>query len=162
MPVLPYALRMPENKGAKVNVLPFAKPMKRKRKRAVLPAPLAFPKPAGRQLDPASREWVLTLACLFAGKHVCVSLQGGRAEGHHAGLRPMNRKADDDTMIPLCSQAHRDYEHGSGVFKDMDKYSRRLWAEKAIFETQSKWQTISATGTAGSEVISFGTGFVIA
>jgi hypothetical protein len=28
--------------------------------------------------------------------------------------------------------------------------------------TQSKWQTISATGTAGSEVISFGTGFVIA
>lgn len=99
---------------------------------------IPFAKPTGRTMNAEYREFVLGLPCRFAGVHRCE----GRVEGHHAGRRPHNRKADDDTMVPLCSRAHRDYEHGSGVFYSLNKDQRREWAERAIAETQAQWEKL--------------------
>ena len=96
---------------------------------------MRFPKPTGRRRDRAYLLWVKSLPCLFAGEHGC----RGATEAHHAGRRPHNRKCDDTEVVPLCPRAHRDYEYASGVFKGMDLYARRAWAERAIAITQALW-----------------------
>lgn len=95
----------------------------------------ALPKPAGRVHDRVYLAWVRTQPCLFRGGHRCQ----GRVEAHHTGRRPLGRKCDDREGVPLCSRAHRDWEHAAGVFKGLDQTDRRQWARRAIAYTQARW-----------------------
>ncbi len=69
----------------------------------------------------------------------------GAIEAHHAGSRPMGRKADDHTCIPLCKVHHQDWHAGAGPFKGWGRTARRLWADVCIEATQ-KALGYTATG----------------
>jgi hypothetical protein len=75
------------------------------------------------------------LPCLLAWTKKCL----GRVHAHHAGERPgMSRKAPDDTAVPLCVRHHVEWHDASGHFASLDKAGRRLWAEAAIVDTQTR------------------------
>ncbi len=64
----------------------------------------------------------------------------GEVEADHAGRRPMGRKADDATTIPLCQQHHHDRGSFSGAFKTFNQAGMRAWLAEAIEQTQAMWR----------------------
>ena len=116
LPVLPYALRMPENKGAEVNVLPFGKPTKRIRDTGYMAA-------------------VRLLPCCAAHYGGCE----GAVEADHASRNHgSNRKGDDLATIPLCHRHHMQRHNWSGPFKQMSGAQMLAWCTARITETQSR------------------------
>ncbi len=73
----------------------------------------------GSEKDPAYREYILSLPCLIAGKHICQ----GRVTGHH--IRRFGSGRVDRRMIPLCAGAHL-IQCGS----DAIEHGKRLWCER--------------------------------
>ena len=91
----------------------------------------ALPKPIGRQLDPGYLRAVRRLPCLLSGAGCW-----GPVEADHAGPRPVGRKADDRTAVPLCRQHHHQRTNACGWFRDLTPEQRRVWCERAIEQTQ--------------------------
>ena len=91
-----------------------------------------------RKLDPVYLGDVRAMDCCAplyeGGKFFSVCIGGVQA--HHAGLRPLGRKADDDTAIPLCTRHHGEWHSGYGVFKGWTRAQRRDWADERIAETR--------------------------
>lgn len=90
---------------------------------------------SGRVRNRAYLELVHRLPC-----YALTTVPGHRCEGpieaDHAGRRPLGRKADDDTCIPLCRLAHRQRTDWSGPFRSWTKIQMREWLERAVFWTR--------------------------
>lgn len=63
----------------------------------------------------------------------------GPIEADHAGRRGLGRKADDDTVIPLCDGHHDDRTDHTGAFKNVSRDDERDWRERAIERTRRAW-----------------------
>jgi hypothetical protein len=90
---------------------------------------------SGRKRDPEFLALVHRLPCcarLVAG-HRCE----GPIEADHAGERPLGRKADDDTTIPLCMLGHRERTDFSGPFRSWDRAAMRAWLDASIEATRT-------------------------
>jgi hypothetical protein len=94
------------------------------------------PRRSGRVRDVPYMVWVKTLACVARGLpgHVCA----GPIEADHAGPRPLGRKADDRTCIPLCQLGHRERTDHTGCFRFMSKAEMRSWLDGQIAATQAR------------------------
>lgn len=91
--------------------------------------------------DHAYMAWVHTLDCC-APDHVCA----GRIEAHHAGKKPgLRLKAPDDTVIPLCTQAHRDIDAHAGPFRGWTGAELREWQDYQIIVFQAMWEVFGKT-----------------
>ena len=81
---------------------------------------------SGRVRDTAFLAWVHTQRCMAAELlgpgHVCE----GPIEADHAGARPLGRKADDATSIPLCLRAHRERTDFAGAFREEAAFRQEL------------------------------------
>lgn len=62
----------------------------------------------------------------------------GPTEADHAGVRPVGRKADDDTAIPLCRRHHRERTDYTGVFGMFNAALMRNWCDMAIAATRAR------------------------
>ena len=95
--------------------------------------------PHRRPTSPENKDrmaWIRTLACC-APAHICA----GRIEAHHAGKKPgLRLKAPDDTVIPLCQQAHHDIDNHSGPFRNMTRDELREWQDYKIVVFQTMWE----------------------
>ncbi len=60
----------------------------------------------------------------------------GRIHAHHAGQRPLGRKASDYTAISLCAAHHDAWHSGSAPFKGWTRAARREWSDYVIRRTQ--------------------------
>lgn len=61
---------------------------------------------------------------------------GGIIEADHAGVRPVGRKADDDTAIPMCTSHHRERTDYAGTFDGYTAAEMRQFCDDAIFYTR--------------------------
>lgn len=109
-------------------------PIRRGRKRSAY---------ATRERDTQRMLFVKTLPCAvrdgvpWATHHTpCSSV----VEADHAGARGVGRKASDDTVIPLCSQHHRERTDHSGTFKHATQAELREWLSKQIAETRGLYE----------------------
>ena len=96
-----------------------------------------FPKPQKAKRDNAYMRIVRTLPCLGATidpHHVCSS----RVDAAHVGKHHSNRKADDNTTVPLDHKLHLQMHSLSGPFKAWTKAELRAWREWAIMHTQEQ------------------------
>ena len=59
-------------------------------------------------------------------------------EADHAGPRPLGRKADDNTAIPMCPKHHDERTDGTGFFKGWTKERMRAWCDEQIAATQAR------------------------
>ena len=85
-----------------------------------------------RARDIAHMMAVKGLRCVAAHLSEC----SGPIEADHAGRRPLGRKADDDTCIPLCQLHHRQRTDFSGVFRSWNQKMMREFLEAAIKSTR--------------------------
>ena len=60
----------------------------------------------------------------------------GPVEADHAGQRPVGRKADDSTAIPMCRRHHRMRTDYSGCFAGWDAARMRAWCDQQIAATR--------------------------
>lgn len=90
------------------------------------------PRRSERVSDPVFMAWVRELPCLLRYTGQC----RGRIEADHAGKRPLGRKADDTTCIPLCGRHHRERTDYRGAFATMDAETMRVWCDVAIHMTR--------------------------
>lgn len=89
-----------------------------------------------RVRDTPRMLFVKTLPCCCPQPHVCV----GATEAHHAGKKPgMKLKANDDTVIPLCTQGHQQCEDFHGPFSRFDHDSMRAWLDAQIARARELW-----------------------
>lgn len=51
----------------------------------------------------------------------------GPTEAHHAGERAGWRKADDSTVVPMCSKHHRALTDRTGAFAGWPKGALKVW-----------------------------------
>jgi hypothetical protein len=72
-------------------------------------------------------EWMRTLPCLACGRLPSV--------GAHTASGGTSRKADYDTIIPLCHQHHDEQHHGAKSFAR--KYNLSL--SESAAHTQRRW-----------------------
>jgi hypothetical protein len=68
---------------------------------------------------------------MAAGMSECI----GPVEADHAGTRPIGRKADDRSCIPLCNHHHRQRGDFAGPFRSWDKARMRQWLDECIKAT---------------------------
>jgi hypothetical protein len=61
----------------------------------------------------------------------------GVIEADHAGRRGISQKADDRTVIPICTGHHRERTDHTGSFKHTTRESNRAWLDRAITRTQT-------------------------
>ena len=95
-------------------------------------------KPAGRKHDPQYLSLVHQLPCDAARYVTNAGPCSGGIEADHAGERPVGRKADDDTCIPLCSFHHRCRTDFSGPFKTWRSWEMRAYLDAAIERTRMR------------------------
>lgn len=62
----------------------------------------------------------------------------GEVQADHAGARPLGRKADDTTCIPLCRRHHTERTDHRGMFWAMTRDEGRAWRELAIKHTREQ------------------------
>lgn len=104
------------------------------------------PRRSGRVLDPEYRRLVRKLPCVVRSLvlHSIGSDEApmvptkctGKVEADHAGLRPVSRKADDDTCIPACNRHHFERTNFIGTFKGWSHDRMRTWLDAAITSTR--------------------------
>ena len=103
-------------------------PLKRKRSK---------PRRSERQRDFVFLAWVHTQECRVARQAASAFDCDGPIEADHAGKRPMGRKADDDTCIPLCRGHHVGRHAVRGMwFEGFTRAEMRQWLDDAIAETR--------------------------
>lgn len=71
-------------------------------------------------------RWVKNQPCVSCGA------EDGDAHNHHTQNGGTGRKADYDTIVPLCPSCH--HEHHTGVLRG----TREWWAEQARY-TEIRW-----------------------
>ncbi len=96
---------------------------------------MGFPKPQGRVLDADYIRWVRQQPCCLAVRGAC----SGPVEADHAGPRPVGRRADDRTCIPLCRRHHRQRTDYRGHFYGWTAETMRAWLDARIAETQADY-----------------------
>lgn len=105
----------------------------------------ATPRRSGRVRDEVYLDWIHGEMCRVARQSCSSEECDGPIEADHAGRRPMGRKADDSTCIPLCRKHHRERHAMSGYwFRDFDRDDMRRWLDDAIAETHddyARWKT---------------------
>jgi hypothetical protein len=52
--------------------------------------------------DPQYLKWIRSLVCVIVSRKC-----RGFVEAHHAGIRGLGQRAEDNTAIPLCVRHHR-------------------------------------------------------
>lgn len=87
------------------------------------------------QSDAGHMDDVRGLAC--CARDLPGARCSGPIEADHAGLRPLGRKADDDTCIPLDRQCHRDRTDLTGPFRGWSRAQMRTWLDDQIANTRS-------------------------
>jgi hypothetical protein len=83
---------------------------------------------------------VKTLCC--AAFDIDGDMCAGPVHAHHAGVRGLGTKADDDTCVPMCLEHHGDWHDGRGPFARMTKAERAEWIAAAIVETRRQVEII--------------------
>ena len=76
-------------------------------------------------------RWVKAQPCVSCGT------EDGNAHNHHTTNGGTGRKADYDTIVPLCPSCH--HEHHTGVLRG----TREWWAEQARL-TEIRWTRYTA------------------
>jgi len=101
------------------------------------------PRRSGRVRDEAYLRFVRSLPCLFGWSEFAWTGEGkncrGVTEADHAGPRPVGRKADDDSAIPLCTEHHRQRTDYRGVFAEHTAATMRWWCDEAIARTRAEY-----------------------
>lgn len=92
---------------------------------------------SGRVHNPHFLAFVHTLPC--AARSVQGHRCDGRIEADHAGERPVGRRADDRTCIPLCMLGHRERTDFAGAFRGFDRVHMRGWLDEQIARTQARY-----------------------
>lgn len=94
-----------------------------------------------RVRDRAYMAWVRERPCVLVGTGECA----GRTEAHHAGGRPLGRKADDDTTIPLCRHHHARITDGA-----YPREARREIERAGLAVTRMAWDAEHLGTTGGA------------
>jgi hypothetical protein len=94
-----------------------------------------------RVRDPGYLADVRELVRLGAlGCYAALTVPGHRCDGpielDHQGERAAGRKADDDTVVPLCQLAHQQ-RGGAGPWRSWDKPRHRQWRAEGIEHTRA-------------------------
>jgi hypothetical protein len=113
-------------------------PLKRK---ARLRPRRATPRRSGREYDDLYLEAVRRLPCVLWTEGNCDAwyVKGELLrQADHAGERPLGRKADDSTAIPMCPRHHRSRTDYTGFFRGWSGAMMRLWCDIAIAETRAR------------------------
>jgi hypothetical protein len=127
-------------------VLRSRKPLRRKTR---IKAKRSTPRRSGRVRDRRYLLAVKELPCCLALLMNC----DGPVHAHHAGARPLGRKADDSTAIPLCAAHHQALHDGGLLFgvevvgflatspnrewRTRFNMSARDWQDRMITETRA-------------------------
>ena len=74
----------------------------------------------------------LTCAAFSIAGHTC----SGPIEADHAGPRGLGQKAHDATVIPLCTQGHRERTDFSGPFRSWNQSKMHDWLVGRVLQTQ--------------------------
>lgn len=115
---------------------------------------LPYPKPRGRERNTPYMLVVKRLPCLgltmFPG-HQCHWFPYFR-DAAHIGDRSQNRKADDDTTVPLCHTLHMQLHHLAGSWRGWTKADLEAWEPWAIMETRRQvWDYVAVHGMVKEE-----------
>lgn len=94
----------------------------------------------GRRRDPDYVAWVKTLPCAVADEIGLDWHCEGGIEADHMGRRPLGRKADDDTCVPLCSLHHRQRTDFSGRFRTWGHDEMRAWLDVKVELYQARYR----------------------
>lgn len=95
------------------------------------------PRRSPRVYDDAYRAWVRRQPC--AARDLPGHRCDGPIEGDHAGRRGLGYKADDDTMIALCTRAHRERTDFAGLFRAWSQETMRSWLEAQIDHHRARY-----------------------
>ena len=76
-----------------------------------------------RPRDLERMKWTRRQSCAARELGGC----SGRVQADHAGRRGIGQKADDSTVIALCSTHHTCRNDFSGAFRDWDQARMRAW-----------------------------------
>lgn len=85
----------------------------------------------------AARDWGYGRVASWRGPQVGPC--SGPIEAHHAGTRAAFRKADDDTVIPLCSGHHRSRTDLRRCFMGWPPGALREWENAMIEHYQARY-----------------------
>lgn len=110
-------------------------PLKRRR---------STPRRSGRVRDVEYMLLVKQLPCVFHASHPAAC--EGPVEADHAGRRPLGRKANDDTCIPLCRSHHRDRTDARNFFAGISAPLMRRWCDRMIAQTQDAVRLLRERG----------------
>lgn len=97
----------------------------------------ATPRRSERARDVDYMLDVKRLRCCARTMGAWAGLCEGPIEADHAGIRPLGRKADDVTCIPLCTRHHRERTDHAGVFRHWSSGQMRTWLDERIKDTQT-------------------------
>lgn len=100
-----------------------------------------FPKPQKPKRNKSYMLMVKQLRCLgytIEPNHQCGTWDAWASEATHQGNHHSNRKASDNTTVPLCSRLHHQMHHLAGPFKGWTKERLRTWREWAIRDTREQ------------------------
>lgn len=81
---------------------------------------------------------------------------GGAVEAHHAGERARDRKAPDDTCIPLCYEHHRGERCGitsprpGSLFSGWPPHAIKAWELAMVAIYQARYQQRPTSGDGSS------------
>lgn len=121
-------------------------PLKRKsalrRKAWMKPRKSAY---ASRLRDTAYMLWIRSKPCaageLFAATaHGSDSGCDGRVEADHVGRRPVGRKAEDRSCVPMCQHHHRQRDNFHGPFKHWNQQQMREWLASLVVKYQEMYE----------------------
>jgi hypothetical protein len=102
--------------------------------------------------------WCKLQPCLLRdvdGAGECEGWVIGVVDADHAGARAGFHRADDDTVIPLCSRHHRDRTESRGYFATLSKPERVEWRMRAIEAMQAKYAAYLIAWRAPNRLIPF-------
>lgn len=68
----------------------------------------------------------------------------GEVQPDHMGSRPVGRKADDRTAVPMCRRHHGERTDHSGTFRELTRDELRSWRVDAIEHTQREVNHLQA------------------
>ena len=97
--------------------------------RAPIPAKRRRERRSARVRDRDFLAYVHTVPCVLAGDHGPFPCSG-RIEASHGWRRPLGRKDNDDTCVPLCFMHARQWDNDNGYFKGWTRDQRRDWHDE--------------------------------
>lgn len=119
-------------------------PIRRKSalRRKARPKPRKTSAYARRPRDIPYMSWIRSKPCaageLFAATSI-VAPCDGRVEADHVGRRPIGRKADDRTCVPMCQHHHRQRDNFHGPFRVWSGDQMREWLAGLVIAYQEMY-----------------------